>query len=107
MTVGQKAMSSAAVLASLIGCLFLCAAVYFQIRYWTETGNALRHELLSGAAIGLLYGFVALFVSAGLAISIRRALPRPAYIALSLPALITGATLFAYFIISALLALIG
>ena len=100
MTVGQKAVASAAILASLIGALFLCAAVYFQIRYWTEAGNPGRQELLAGVALGLLYGFVALLVSAGLAIWIRRALPRPAYLALTLPALMAGATLFTLYLIS-------
>ena len=107
MTVGQKAISSAAILASLVGYLFLCTAVYFQIRYWTEAGNALRQELLAGVALGLLLGFVALLVSAGLAISIRRASPRPADLALRLPALISGVTLFAVYPISLGSELIG
>lgn len=107
MTVSQKALLSAAILASFIGGVFLCAAVYFQIRYWTEAGHALRHELLVGVALGLFYGFVALFVSAGLAIALRRVLPRPAYLVLCLPALFVGGTLFVYYIASVWAPLIG
>lgn len=98
----QRLILVAACGASLVGGLFFAVGAAFLWNWHTSVDGPGRNELLEGVAIGALYGVTSLAISAALAVVIRRALPRSAFLALCLPALISGTAIFVWIAVPAL-----
>ncbi len=89
-----------AVSTEFVGALFFASAFHFVYSYATDAGNPLRHEYIVGAMLGLLYGFGAFLAAAFFAILIKKALRKSVFLALSVPALVSGLLLLGYFFVS-------
>lgn len=90
MSIFQKARFSFAVISQGIGAIFLVMAAYYTVMYFTDTENHLRHEYLMGTWLGLLYATGFSLSSALLAVSVKNEISKPAFQALSIPALVLG-----------------
>lgn len=92
----QRLILAGAVIAELIGAIFIVALVYFAGAYVFDTGNPLRHEFLIGVAMALTYAAGALLLASASAGVLRRVLPRLWFRLLCWPGLITGAVFLVF-----------
>ena len=89
-----------AVIAEVVGVLFLFAALYYTYAYTTDVDNPLKHEYGFGIGLGLLYGFSSLLVAAFLAISVKGVISRKLFLWLSVPAIFSGVLLLGFYLFS-------
>ena len=86
----QRLGVGVAVIAQIIGTVFLVATLYYLILYLTESANSSRHEYMMGATFGLLYGTGAYLGATYLASVFHRSLSRRTFRWLVWPGLIVG-----------------
>lgn len=86
---------AAAVLAAVVGMVFVAGTAYYLSGYLSAASELAARDQLAGVGVGLRYTFGAFAVTAALVFPVRHALPRPLVRLLSLPAVISGGLLLA------------
>ncbi len=99
-SVFQRIRLLLAVLAQIIALGWLIIAMYFTGRYYIETGNPLRHELIIGIWLGFLYAVGFSIGSTLLAATVKGNISKIAFRLLSVPALIMGSTFLVVYFVS-------
>ena len=93
----QSFLFAAAVLAALVGVVFLAGTGHYLQGYLFATGEVARRDHLAGLDVGLRYTFGAFAVAAILVLPVRRVLPRGLVRLLTAPAVITGLALLVWY----------
>lgn len=86
---------AAAVLAAVVGVVFVAGTAHYLSGYLSATSELAARDQLAAVAVGLRYTFGAFAVTATLAFPVRHALPRPLVRLLTLPAVVSGGLLLA------------
>lgn len=84
----KRAWVSLILLAAIGGLYFAFAAAQYLFSYFSEAANPLRHEYLQGFAISLVFATPFWLAVSAFAYPLRKALPRPGYVALNIPSVL-------------------